>query len=334
MKVAIVGGGVGGLACAEPLAAAGVALTLFDKGRKLGGRCSTRRVERGEAEPLRFDHGAQYFTARDDEFVARVEAWARAGQAARWQPRLWALEGEGGALVIDDDVERWVCVPTMSTIATLLHDELVALGAELELQVDTRVTRLERVGERWLLVDARGGSHGLFDHVVLDMPPAQAAALLAEHAPALEQRALACRMDPCWALMLEPREPFDPGFDAAFVSGSPLAWLANEASKPGRDATPRWVLHAEGGWSQANLERSADEVGEVLVAELARLVGCSITAASQSIHRWRYAKPEPLPEAYLLDLDTGLAACGDWLGGPRVEGAFRSGRSLGKTLLA
>lgn len=333
MNVAIVGGGVGGLACVEPLAAAGVGVTLFDKGRRLGGRCSTRRVERASGEPLRFDHGAQYFTARDDEFLARVEAWAHAGSAARWQPRLWALEGEGGARLVDDGVERWVCVPTMSTIATLLHDELVALGAELDTHVDTRVTRLERVGERWLVIDERGGSHGLFDRVVLDMPPAQAAALLAEHAPKLEQRALACRMDPCWALMVEPREPFDPGFDAAFVSGSPLAWLANEASKPGREATPRWVLHAEGGWSQANLERDAAEVGGELLREFARLVGRELTVASQSVHRWRYAKPEPLPEPYLFDPECGLAACGDWLGGPRVEGAFRSGRSLGNTLL-
>ena len=42
----------------------GWAVTVFDKGRGPGGRLATRR-----ADDLRFDHGAQYFTARDPRFA-------------------------------------------------------------------------------------------------------------------------------------------------------------------------------------------------------------------------------------------------------------------------
>ena len=44
---------------------------------------STRRVATPAGEAA-FDHGAQYFTARDAGFRIQVEAWAAAGIAARW----------------------------------------------------------------------------------------------------------------------------------------------------------------------------------------------------------------------------------------------------------
>ena len=43
-------------------------------------------------------------------------------------------------------------------------------------------------------------------------------------------------------------------------------------------------------------------------------------------HFWRYAiPPEPLGTRCLFDPELAIAACGDWCGGPRVEGAYLSG---------
>ena len=67
MKTAIIGAGMAGLSCARALIAAGQNVDLFDKGRGPGGRMSTRRMETPIGE-IRWDHGAQFFTARDDRF--------------------------------------------------------------------------------------------------------------------------------------------------------------------------------------------------------------------------------------------------------------------------
>ena len=85
-RVAIVGAGVAGLAAARALLEAGHAPVVLDKGRGPGGRISTRR-----AEPFAFDHGAQYFTARDPRFVEQVAAWEAGGVVARWEGRIGAL---------------------------------------------------------------------------------------------------------------------------------------------------------------------------------------------------------------------------------------------------
>ncbi|MGH6609790.1 MAG: FAD-dependent oxidoreductase, partial [Burkholderiaceae bacterium] len=55
-RIAVVGGGIAGLACAKQLTARGAKVTVFEQGRRPGGRASTLRTEFGN-----FDHGAPYF---------------------------------------------------------------------------------------------------------------------------------------------------------------------------------------------------------------------------------------------------------------------------------
>ncbi|MDD5480019.1 FAD-dependent oxidoreductase, partial [Rhodoferax sp.] len=66
---AIIGAGMAGISCARALVQAGQRVTLFEKSRGLGGRMATRDSAFGS-----FDHGAQYFTARDKRFVQALEA--------------------------------------------------------------------------------------------------------------------------------------------------------------------------------------------------------------------------------------------------------------------
>ncbi|MGB0678902.1 MAG: NAD(P)-binding protein, partial [Polyangiales bacterium] len=58
-RVAVIGAGVAGLRCARVLSDAGIAVRLFDKGWRVGGRLATRRIE-----GLGFDHGAQFIRGR------------------------------------------------------------------------------------------------------------------------------------------------------------------------------------------------------------------------------------------------------------------------------
>jgi predicted NAD/FAD-dependent oxidoreductase len=90
-RVAIIGAGLAGLACATRLGEDGVAVSLFDKARGPGGRMSVRRIETPSGEAP-FDHGAQYFTVRGASFRDQVTRWAADGVAAPWPaagPEAW-----------------------------------------------------------------------------------------------------------------------------------------------------------------------------------------------------------------------------------------------------
>ena len=86
-SVAIVGAGLAGLQCARELRERGIPVRLFDKGRRVGGRVCTRRMDSG----AEFDHGAQYFTARGERFQQLVAEWVSRGVVAEWTGRLVQL---------------------------------------------------------------------------------------------------------------------------------------------------------------------------------------------------------------------------------------------------
>lgn len=92
-RVAVVGGGLGGLAAAVELARRGLAPCVFDMGmRGPGGRMSTRRDHEGGRQ---YDHGCQFFRALGPEFRAMVDEWVAAGAAAPWQGRFGILQVSG-----------------------------------------------------------------------------------------------------------------------------------------------------------------------------------------------------------------------------------------------
>ncbi len=337
--VAVIGAGIAGLACARRLAGQGVPVRIFDKSPGLGGRLATRR-----AEMHSFDHGAQYFTARDQHFAVLVDGWIAAGVAAAWTGEFVTLGRDSPARSAISPTQagpRYVGLPGMSAIGR--H-----LGADLAVATGTRITRLTRSDEKWQLagiedigtedIGTEASDFGLYDRIVIAIPSVQAAKLLRLAAPAMAERAAAVRMAGCWAVMAAYGEPLDLGFAGAFVDGSPLAWIAAEATKPGRVSSTgpeTIVLHAGGTWSDAHLEDPPERVVASLLEAFAAAVGRPLPApAYVAAHRWRHARPiAPLGVDAIVEPALGLALCGDWVLGARVEEAYLSGLAAADRLL-
>ncbi|MGH1347883.1 MAG: NAD(P)/FAD-dependent oxidoreductase [Nannocystales bacterium] len=313
--VAIVGAGLAGILCARRLVAAGLTVVLFDKGRKPGGRLSTRR-----AETTRFDHGAPLFTARSPRFQAVVQGWAAEGFVARWEGRFWRVGADATRTVWRPSA--WVGTPSMSSIPA-------ALAAGLNVRTRVRVGSIARAGGEWALRDEDGAALGIFGAVIVNTPSGQAAPLLGD-APTLQEAARAVSMAPCWSVMVVPEQPWSPGFDAAEFERGPVFRAFSQASKPGRDATPGWVLHARSEWSQAQWESNPEAVIEALLRSMEAASGLSFGPVRHAkAHRWQYARGSAgLADGCLWDAEARAGACGDWCGGPGLEGAWHSAHAL------
>lgn len=319
--VALIGAGLAGLSCATALRQAGRQVRLFDKSRGPAGRMSTRR-----GEGWACDHGAQYFTARDERFREELERWVAAGVAAPWTPRLRVLGGLGPHHP-DPAVRRWVGLPQMTAPARWL-------SAQLPVSLASTVTALRRGPDgRWQLQTAEHGwMDQAFSAVLLALPAPQAAVLLEPHSTALLEWCARARMRGCWALMLQYAVPPALPFDAAFVNAGPLRWIARNSSKPGRTGAETWLLHAEAEWSEAHLEHTPEQVAASLLQAFAELGGPAPQHCTA--HRWRYADCAPALEAgFAWQERAGLGLCGDWLHGGKVEGAWLSGLELAQALL-
>jgi predicted NAD/FAD-dependent oxidoreductase len=328
LRVAVVGGGIAGLAAARTLADHNAEVVVLDEGRRPGGRASTRLD--GEHT---FDHGAQYFTARDERFVRYVRSWIEKGLVAPWKARIATIDAPGALAIKSDNERRYVGVPRMAELVTHLAD---TVGGASDVRFGVRVSRLERDAERWVLSDDHGDSLGVFDAVILGLPAPQAAESLGS-LPDVRQRLSNVAMAPCWAGMLAFAEPVPIEADGVFINipSHPLSWTARDSSKPGRPNGERWVVHAGPEWSAARLNRSEDEVCDALFAAFAEAVEPSLPAPTYcGAHLWRYAfAVSRFPDGCVFDAESRLAVAGDWCNGGRIEGAFLSGVAAAGRLL-
>ena len=313
-SVAVVGAGLSGLVCARTLVDHGFSVTVFEKSRGVGGRMSTHR--RGD---LRFDHGAQYFTVRDPRFRRYVDSWRQDGLVECWNGRIVELEA-GEIKAGKSGQDRFVATPGMNAIGK--H-----LAKGLDVRLETQVAPLEREGDGWQVRSTLGERFGAFDAVVVSAPAAQSAVLLRQ-VPTLAKQTSQVQMNGCWALLVACNGSVTPDYDAAFVRSSAISWIARNSSKPSRHANPEtWVVHASAEWSEQHMEADRAEIEDALLSLFWRVTSRKpLPTLYVKAHRWRYAIPSPpLPHPCLCDQHLQIAACGDWCGGPRVEGAFLSG---------
>lgn len=296
-----------GLTCARGLADAGLHPVVFDKGRGIGGRLATRRAVGG----LLFDHGAQYLTAKTPAFAAVLSAMQAAVAAAPW--------ADGS------DQVHVVGLPGMSGIAK--H-----LGQGLEVRQNAELTGLTRERNGWLLRIVEAEMR--FDQVVLTLPAPQILRFLgAEHG--FSSALSSVDFAPCLTLMAA----FDPATCVPFLTlrsaEDPLAWIACDSSKPGRDGPGAWVAQASPAWSRSNLERDMTDIAERLLPMLCRALDKDIRQAThRAAHRWRYAVvTAPLGAPFLKDATGTLFAGGDWCIGARAEAAWTSGKAIADEVL-
>jgi renalase len=338
-RVAVIGSGLAGAACVAGLRGTGAQVTVFEKARTVGGRMATRHAGwvdfSGAEQAVTFDHGSQCFTPVRPRFKAVLARAVSAGCVTEWRPRVYTAW----------PVAPRQCLVATSTLPTLCGHWLAGTTVHLH----RTVRRLQRTADGCWYVAADGAPlAGPFDSVVLAMPPAQAAVLLAGHQDRWADALIAKRMEPCWTLMAVT-DDVDWPWDAAEPDRGPLAWVLRNDRVPGRTALRGmavWTAHASAEWSAAHLEDDPQSVNtELQLALRAQLPamrsdGQPVRWHHANVHRWRYAGPAldcddsfDSDEAW-WDEALGLGVCGDFLGGGGVEGAWHSGDELADSMAA
>jgi predicted NAD/FAD-dependent oxidoreductase len=319
-RIAVIGAGISGLACAVELARADARVTVFERSRRLGGRLGTRH-----SGDFVFDHGAQFITARSRPFVRFAEIATRAGALGTWKPRVL----EDGRL-LGEPFEDWmVGVPSMASLVR-------PLARNIDLQTGVAVHELLQGQRGWELQTDSGRPSSVFSAVVVAVPAPQAITLLGSHGRTF-RHLIDVRMAPCWSALMAFEQPLEAGAEAMRWTQGPISWAACNTSKPGRAAGQQcWVVHATPQWSREHLEADARDAAGLLLNEFARALGREIAPPIHlDAYRWRHAFVEQaLGLPCLVDEELAAGACGDWCIAPRVEAAFESGRALAHSMLS
>ena len=153
--VVVVGAGLTGLAAARALESRSRYVTVLDKGRSVGGRLATRRLE-----GARLDHGAQFFTQRGPAMESLVEELLDEEVAIEW------CRGFGS----EDGHPRYRILGGMNGLAKYLAEPLE------DVRCGVQVTEVAREDRGWVVRwdggELRGGA------VLLTAPVPQSLAVL------------------------------------------------------------------------------------------------------------------------------------------------------------
>jgi predicted NAD/FAD-dependent oxidoreductase/uncharacterized protein YjbI with pentapeptide repeats len=310
--VAVIGGGLAGLACARTLADHGVEVTLFDKGRRPGGRTAAKRLGDGHYA----DHGAPCLDLDDARLAPWVKAWRQCGLLEPWT-----------------DSQGW------TRLAAQPHGRGLAahLAEDLDLRQAVAAAALTGGPGSWHVHSADGALEGPFERVVVAAPAPQTAALLQPVAPDLADRAATAAYASCMSAVASLPAPVSDAPAWGSYDDAVLAVAIRDSVKPGRPATQpeTWVLHATTAWSAAHLDDDHEAIAQALWRAFVDRHAPTASPDALIGHRWRYARvTQPLGQDCLFDAERGIGACGDWCLGPDTGDALLSGFAMAGRLFA
>lgn len=300
MRVVVVGAGMSGLFAARHLADHGHDVVVFDKGRSSGGRCATRRI--GGAV---FDHGAQFFTVRTDEFASHVDEWLRAGVAREWCRGFGASDGH----------PRYCGAGGMTSLTKHLANGL-------DVRYSSMVFTLARTSRGWR-VTLDDGRHEDADHIVLTCPVPQAMALLVNTDITVPDAIRTIEYDKTIAALVVVDGACNVPAPGGVQNADDTFSFIGDNQQKGVSAVGALTFHCSPAFSDAHWWNDPGDTHALVMEKTRSWVGAARILDHQP-KRWRMATPRTTWPERCWSYD-GVTLAGDAFGGPRIEGAALSG---------
>lgn len=360
-KIAIIGGGLTGLFTATLLeralsGEAQIDITVFEKSRSVGRLATRYRSDDQTGKNWQWAFGAQFFTAKTDDFQQFIAPKLASGVLQPWRAHVVTLspaDNEDSAPKVAPketwsiEQARYISTPKMTSWGRMLADEL----AHTTIVFKTRVAPLNKKPDtpRTELFDDEGQSLGIFDWVICTAPNAQAVDLMAGSGFSEQDHICHAAMQACYTLMLGwddvarlPKSVSadqDTAWDVAYIEDTVLDRAFVEHQKPNHDILPSVTLHARNDWSEQHVDEDIESVKANMIAAAKQALHWRDDTAPTQIdcHRWRYAATlvdkDDDDQGILVDAKNRWIVSGDWCYQGNIESCYKAAKHTVHTIL-
>ena len=308
----VIGGGMTGLITATILQRKGIEVTVLDKGRGIGGRLATRRIDRDKPTEGIFDYGTQYFSIEDPKLKPWIDDWQKQGVIEEW------FCNDAGKI-------RYCGVNGIRGIAKYL-------ARDLNVHTSSRVVKVSYDGQ-WS-VKTEGDRSYQGDVLVMTSPVPQSLALLDNSEITLPSdiKSSLERVSyySCIAVLaLLEKHSNIPAPGGIALEDESLIWLADNYQK-GISTNHAVTLHATPKFSETHWDNDDAEIADKLFSAASKYL---TTVTKYQVHRWRYSLPKTFYNQPCLTLpQLSLVMAGDAFVAPKIAGAMLSGIAVGEAI--
>ena len=306
-EILIIGSGIAGISSSIKLKSFGLESTIIDKGNFIGGRIGTRDTK-SEDNSNYFFHGAQFFTARSDNFQEIVQTGIDKGYIKEYgrflPPRYRGFKS--------------------------MRDFLLNLSQNLSITQNVKITHLKPQNQKISVLDDRSNVWQTYDAVISTIPAPQNQNLIKKFVT-LKKTLKTSSYDSCIALMFSfDKKPknipyfFDynnqPGILSWMAAGSNLCF---------------WTAHTKGDFSNKNINKDKILLKDEIFQEIEKAIyqlEPNIKINFHSLHIWKYAKVTKVCSGAQIDPKFPIAVAGDFMEGANIESAFLSGEKAAELI--
>ena len=314
-NIIIIGSGIAGLAAANYLSSKNFNVTVLDKGKYPGGRISTRR-----GKDFIFNHGAQFFTAKSNEFKKICNRAVNDNVLVNW---------------VDSKKNRFIGNPDMREFSLWLSQNLTIFQENVVERLDYNEQFIVNTNKKKFTCDG----------LIITAPSSQTASLIKNLDETFHELIEKVEYFPCWCVMLSLRDMSLKNF--YIDEKSIFNWIVSENNKIKNQLNHNCLtIHTNERFSVENLDETKEVALDKIVQEFTKIYQVKTQdIIYKNIHKWRYAKvKKPFPqEESKISKKIPFGIAGDWCppsqdrhynaNGQRVEDAYLSGIECSKSLI-
>jgi predicted NAD/FAD-dependent oxidoreductase len=301
MKIAIVGAGLSGTHMYHLLSQnKEYEITLFEKSRGTGGRCSTRFID-----DKKIDHGTPFFTTDDSYFKALCQRY------------------------IDNDIlkienSQYLPIDGINKICSSLIDTN-------NLITETKVTKLEKINHMWIVYDDNNNTYGEFDKIILTIPAPQILELDIVLDSNIIELLKSVRYHSIASLLIYSHS-FENIMNPKLLASKKFCKIVDNSLKYGYDNFSSYVLHLDSNITKEQNFKNKDAIQDYIVTCVKDICSIDLEEDFHLIpHYWKYAFVEHSISAdFILSNDKSIGIIGDFFKGDNLESSISSSSKLYK----